>query len=47
MRLMNLDPFSTEIRALIKKIMLTVADDWDIKSPMPQATLTRREETKD
>ena len=47
MHLLNLDPFLTEIRALIKEIMFTIADDWDIKSPVPQATLKKREETQE
>ena len=46
MHLLNLDPFLTEIKALVKEIMVTIADDWDIKSPIPQATLKKREETK-
>ena len=45
--LLNLDPFLTEIRALVKEIMITMADDWDIQSPVPQATLKRVEETKE
>ena len=28
--LLNLNPFFTEIRALIKEIMITIADDWNI-----------------
>ena len=47
MHLYNLNPFLTEIRALIREIMITIADDWDIESLIPQATLKRKEETKE
>ena len=46
MDLLNLDPFLTEIRGLVKEIMLTVADGWDIMSPIPPATLTRKDEKR-
>ena len=42
LHLLNLDPFLTEIRALVKEIMITIADDWDIKSPIPQAMLKKK-----
>ena len=44
--LLNLNPFLTEIKTLMKKIMIIIADDWDIKSLIPQAILKKREETK-
>ena len=46
MHLLNLDPFLTEIRGLVKEIMLTIADGWDIMSPIPQAMLTRKDEKR-
>jgi hypothetical protein len=46
LHLLNLDPFLTKIRGLMKEIMLTIADDWDIKSPVPQTTLTRKNEKR-
>lgn len=47
MHLLNLDLFLTKIRTLIKEIMFTIADDWNIKSPVPQATLKKREKTQE
>ena len=47
MHLLNLDPFLTEIKAPVKEIMVTISDDWDIKSSIPQATLKKRKEAKE
>ena len=46
LHLLNLNPFLTEIKTLIKKMMITINDDWNIQSSVPQTILKKKEKTK-